>query len=877
MGCDAAQSTLAFRPPPGVAGVRKVSVQAIGDAGRGDAFTRSLTVTAEPPPASPVEKRIRSYVSSRPAVSACGKAADLPAFPSALDPGVKDKIDAERCHQMTLHAGLVGGLEVSGCFFRMHTLADVPPAERSLFTVLSGALNVPTHQLVGQVPRLLADATTYRALGAVIIDGTTLEPKNGASIIVAPSFYRVFSSDAAFTVGGIPLKDQPDFSLDATPSAGQRIPLGTFPRLAGGLDALGGFSLAGDVGVTLTPGTPESAAGAEITAHLQLPSFLQLGGARVQGDVRMRVTGAGDIVLDDLRIGPIDAELGPLGVNGLQIDYTRATEEWKGQGELCVIVACLDAREIPGEAPPGGVLIRHGQLVRAFANLNFPDPGITLFAGVQLNRIGAGIGLGPPRFLGGARLTALGILRIDGALVLALPTTAEPFFLTREENGDAFPADFYGRPYNRFTLAVGADASLKVPLISDPIALAKAYFLYEAPGYVAFGGGVDANFLDVLSLSGGVAGEFNAANGRFNLSGNIRACVADVVCAGAVAYLSSVGVGGCVTLDALFADINVGGGVVYNPFDVKLWPFDGCRWSRFKDDHVFEARAAQAGGPITVHVAAGQRSQAVALDSASGAVRLHVTGPGGVDAETPAGPGLTLKPAVRIMRSEQLHQTVVGLVDPKPGDYTIELLPDSPAITKVSRATDPAPAQVSASVRGHGSRRTLAYDIRPRPQQSVTFVEVSGVARRPIGTVSGGRGALSFTPAPGADLRHIVAQFSLDGIRTETKTVASFRPPSARLSRPGHLRVRRRGTSLLVSWGAVPGAARYEVVTTSLSAGQRIVRARGAHATLRRVALTSAGHVSVRAVAPMRSGSAVSARFGATQKLKTRFAKLPRR
>ena len=613
---DDARLSPAARAPPAV---RRISVQAVGDAGRGDAFAQSLTVTAEPPPASPVEKRIRSYASSRPAVTACGKAADLPAFPSALDSGLKDRVDAQRCHVMTLHAGLVGGLEVTGCFFRMHSLADVPPAERSIFSLFSATLHVSSQKLLARVPHLFADATTYRALGSVLIDGTELTPKGGASIIVVPSFYKVISSNAAFTVGGIPLKEQPDFILDATPGAGQRIPVGTFPRLSGGVAALGGFSLAGDVGVTLLPGTPETPAGAEIRAHLQLPAFLDLGGVHVQGNVTLRVTDDGSLVLDDLRIGPIDAAIGPLGVNGLQIDYARATQEWKGQGELCVIVACLDAREIPGEAPPGGVLIRHGQLVRAYANLNFPDPGITLFAGVQLNRIGAGIGLGPPRFLGGARLTALGILRIDGALVLALPTTAELFFLTREENGDAFPASFYGRPYYRFTLALGADASLKVPIIDDPIALAKAYFLYEAPGYVAFGGGVDANFLDVLSLSGGVDGEFNAENGRFNLSGHIRACVADVVCASAIAYLSSVGVGGCVTLDALFADINVGGGVVYNPFDIKLWPFDGCRWTRFKDDHVFTARAAQAGGgPLTVNIAPGQRSRAVALDRATG-------------------------------------------------------------------------------------------------------------------------------------------------------------------------------------------------------------------------------------------------------------------
>jgi hypothetical protein len=53
------------------------------------------------------------------------------------------------------------------------------------------------------------------------------------------------------------------------------------------------------------------------------------------------------------------------------------------------------------------------------------------------------------------------------------------------------------------------------------------------------------------------------------------------------------------------------------------------------------------------------------------------------------------------------------------------------------------------------------------------------------------------------------------------------------------------------------------------------VRARGAHATLRRVPLTSAGRIAVRATAPMRHGATTSARFRATRHLKTRFAVLP--
>ena len=46
-----------------------------------------------------------------------------------------------------------------------------------------------------------------------------------------------------------------------------------------------------------------------------------------------------------------------------------------------------------GEAPPGGIVIRHGELVRAYVNLDLPGTGIPLFPGVFLTRIGAGVAL----------------------------------------------------------------------------------------------------------------------------------------------------------------------------------------------------------------------------------------------------------------------------------------------------------------------------------------------------------------------------------------------------------------------------------------------------------------------------------------------------
>ena len=52
-----------------------------------------------------------------------------------------------------------------------------------------------------------------------------------------------------------------------------------------------------------------------------------------QGDVTFHVNAAGDLVLSNMRIGPIDAAIGPVGITGLELAYTGATREWRGDGE----------------------------------------------------------------------------------------------------------------------------------------------------------------------------------------------------------------------------------------------------------------------------------------------------------------------------------------------------------------------------------------------------------------------------------------------------------------------------------------------------------------------------------------------------------------
>ena len=180
------------------------------------------------------------------------------------------------------------------------------------------------------------------------------------------------------------------------------------------------------------------------------------------------------------------------------------------------------------------------------------------------------------------------------------------------------------------------------------------------------------------------------------------------------------------------AEVSFGGGVRFDPFEVII-NADGCRWSRFADFDVFEgkAAAAQAGGSFAVTIKKGDRTRSIRLDGADGAPRVRVTAPGGQVLESPEGPGTALTPALRILRSEQLKATVVGLHDPKPGTYKFDLLPGSPAITKVSQSVDPPPARVSARVTGRGAKRTLVYDVLRRPDQRVTFVEVGPGGQAP--------------------------------------------------------------------------------------------------------------------------------------------------
>ncbi|HVE67374.1 MAG TPA: hypothetical protein VNB64_02210 [Solirubrobacteraceae bacterium] len=852
------QRSIRFRPDPGNFSVR---AQAFDGGRAGPSLLRNFTMPrpralAAASSASEVA-RVRATLSRLPSVSATGDAAALLGRSNSCD--VPTSIKS-------------GSLDLTGCFTPTETLADIPSAERGVLDPLARELRVPVSD-ADLMRKAVELSDGYVTRSPVSLEGDwPLVPRGGASILAFPQASALSSSNAGLKVGGYQFGQPGGFVLDIDPRR-QGVSLPALPRPPS-LRDLGGFPLVGDFDVKLVGSE------AHISSTLKLPSFLKKAGVDVQAGVRLRAT-PDRLIIDDMTIGPINVDVGALAVKEFRIAYRRegADELWHGQGKACVISGiCLDM--VP---PNGQVKIRNGRLDFAGASLGF-RPGIPLFAGVDLERIGFGFGLDPTRFTGNARMSFSQILVIDGRVVLAFPSPQQPFILRRDEVGNDFPAHLYNYRYTGPTFGVSAAAALRVPVVGE-VPLAQAYVLYEYPSYLALGGGMKYGFTEpltgvvVIGIEGRVDGEFNAGNGRFNVDGRVEGCVVEIICRGFEGNVSSRGMAVCANVSALVHDFHAGGAIRWSPF--KFIPYlDGCVWGRFREPNVRGLRKAQAGGPYQVQVAPGAPSRMLMVEGRDGAPRVRVTGPGGQVLESPEGPGLVGSPdaKIRILRSPKARFAAVALAGARPGTYSIETMDGSVPIARIQESTALPAARASGRVGGAGTRRFLDYAVAPRPDQVVTFHDVGpDGAGRQIGTLrGGGRGRLAFSPAPGQVRRTIKARFEIDGVPAEERVLASFAPPSPVLARPARLRVRRLGTRLAVGWARVGGAARYEVAVTFSNGRQRFAATRNRSVVLRGISRGLAGRVTVRAVAPLRQGTPSLTRFRATARRRTAMRALPR-
>ncbi len=764
------------------------------------------------------------------------------------------------CGPMTV---LSGSERMVGCLNPVDSMPDIPARERGVIDTLGRELRLDPadSDLMNEAVK---QADGYIGTGRTLLNGTwPVVPAGAAKIVNFPQAEALFSSNAGFLVAGVRMGaggGAMNFKLD--PSKFE-IPLGNLPKPPK-FPSIGGFELVGDWDIDLQGGS------ARIKASLKLPKWITSAGIEVQNSVTLRAT-PDELKIEDVSIGPIKVNLGGLDVDGFRIAYTKGTDTWQGQGKACVLSGlCLDM--VP---PNGQVKIVHGQLSFAGASVRFPPPGVPLFAGVNLERLGFGVGLDPTRLTGNGRIAVLKLVKLDGRLVVAFPSARTPFVLRPDEVGDGFPAKLYQTVFTRPTL--GATAAVIVSLPKLELELGHGYFLYQYPSYIAVGGGVKADLFDIVGFEGSISGEANFRDEVVNLHGDISACLLHPrICGDAAANVSrgphnAGGAGACIGV----LGFHVGGGIRWAHLDEPyIWPFDGCKWSRFKLD--VSASRAQAAAPRTIVVKRGAPSPALKLYGRGGAPKVQVSGPGGqslnsTDAGLDASPG----GKIRILRSEspKTNFTVIGIQNGKPGIYTATPLPGSAPITKVQRATDLPNARVSGRVTGRGSRRVLHYRVLRRPGQQVRFFDIGeGGAAREIGHVTGGgTGTIPFSPAPGRKRRKVQAQFDLQGLPAERKVVASFRPPSLVLPAPRRLRAVRRGTRLTISWARVAGTTRYEAAITSPTGYQRVFSTRKTRIVLRRFAKATGGRISVRALDATRHSAVAAVRLKRAAAAPSRF------
>jgi streptogramin lyase len=409
------------------------------------------------------------------------------------------------------------------------------------------------------------------------------------------------------------------------------------------------------------------------------------------------------------------------------------------------------------------------------------------------------------------------------------------------------------------------DAAGNVELLCVQLPQAPSVYLHvDGNGYLSEGTYFDAD-LDVIKLSGQETGNayLDFADGKFHVrfDGDLNAS-ADfgfgTLSVGANTVISDVGLAACTEIDTPWHNYEAGFGTKYNLTDLFSSPggaftylannlsfyADGCDVNNYSVIPAAATPAAATPAAATpaaatpaaatpaaatpaaqadsygLTIPAGQKNTIVLLSGPLGAPGAILHGPGGrtIDASK-AG-------EIAASRTLVMHlgaATEVQMFDAAPGKWTIDPAPGTPPITSAKTSHDLGSPSVKGRVSGTGSDRVLHYRIRNLPSGApVSFVENGSNGGKLLGVAHGSTGTLKFSPSEATGrARTILAEpTGADGSPLPTIKVTSYRASPPTPGRPGHVRVRRHGTTLVITFSPSAGAA-MQLVSVRLSDGVR--------------------------------------------------------
>ena len=580
---------------------------------------------------------------------------------------------------------------------------------------------------------------------------------------------------------------------------------------------------------------------------INLPNVFTLENRRaVEAWAAVRATNADGFRFDGMKIGPVDAFLGPVIVSNIQLEYNRSAETWRGGADIQLLPGGLTIKASP---PSYGVGFRRGAFDFAGFGVQFDVPP-QLFPGIGLREIGGNVGIKPLRFLGVIGINAGGAVTITGDAFMAFASEDEPYEFA---SGFAPPGlgPLAGRRMDSYTIAIGGTAALTVPKLGE-FPLVESYVYYAYPDFVEFGGKAELKVIgDRFKIKGEVGGFADVGSKLFNLEGQVEACLDLEIfdaCPSVGAVVSSKGIGFCTVLPIPVTPV---GPVIPVPVGVgykwgDAWPPDvmvfSCDRGPYRESKP-GAAAAQAG-ERTFTVPRGAPSAGVRISGSGGPPSVLLSGPRGERIALPQTDPATADPDAVSFGVPETNTTQVFLKEPSAGRWTVTAQAGSAIAGVASAAGLPVP-RVRARVTGAGHRRTLVYS---GARKGIAFVERGARTSSPIGRARGARGRIRFTPADGRrGKRDIVALIERNGVTTESLTVGSYAAPGpARPARPRGLRVTRRRDTLTVTW---KGAGRGFAVTVRPRVGPAIMKVtRGHRVRIRGLSRRARGTVLVGAL-----------------------------
>ena len=592
---------------------------------------------------------------------------------------------------------------------------------------------------------------------------------------------------------------------------------------------------------------------------LDLPALFQNGPGRDAGGltttVGVRVDDRG-VRADAVKAEVANAYIGQVAIKNLCLSYTAAgtttttpcsppafgagplltcsvgTDVSRWDGSAVIVLPTESATEV-------GVFagVRDGAFSYAGAQVERLGNAVPLATGVYLDRIGLAICVSPPP------------LRFTGAASVRFGP----------EFGGQQAALLSGQMEYLDSRPWVISASGGLALFGRQVA--GGYLVYKSSGSLDFGFNAGFDFT-VASVSARVDGWIETRQPvRFNVDGRGSVCVAKVACATGEITVSTVGLAGCFSLAdipywVLVKDSNwvwyAAWRVHWERRTLSVRGGLGYRWSPARFDVMgnscdvgpyravrIAAAAAQGGHRLTLR---DEPLVALRVEGRAAPPKLVITGPGGRRIVSPSGAGDIEDDSHVIVEEPAERVTHVLIAEPRAGTWTIDTQPGSSPIVDVRRAETDEPSTVVADVGGRGRSRVLGYSYVAEGND-VTFVERSNDRSevKLLGKAEGGPcpgekdgpadrdrplcGRLRFTPAEGAaGTRRIYAVESDNGIAMDERLVATYRAAGDRRPpRPRDLRLRRSGSTVIVTWRS-PAELRHDDVRVALGSGRTALR-----------------------------------------------------